>query len=390
MSLARARKLDAADPLRAFRDEFIIEPGAPIYLDGNSLGRLPRRTQQLAEALVRTQWGQRLIRGWGDGWLQLGERLGAKVAALIGADADEVVVCDSTSVNLFKLATAAVTAQAPRRQILTDPRNFPSDAYILQGCGALQIVNDPASEASEETALVALTQTCFRTAEIYPMVEITQRVQATGAWMLWDLSHSVGAVPVDMHASGAEMAIGCTYKFCNGGPGAPAFLYVRRDLQQQLRSPIQGWFGHADPFAFSLDYQPASGVSRFFAGTTPVLSTACIEPGLDLLLEAGMGRIRQKSQQLGDFLIAETDQQLAGLGVEIASPRDATKRGSHVSLRHPNARRLTQLLIDHYSVIPDFRTPDLIRFGLAPLYNTFEEVYEAIACLRRAISACTE
>ena len=234
------------------------------------------------------------------------------------------------------------------------------------------------------TALVALTQTCFRTAAVYPMDSVTARVRATGAWILWDLSHSVGAFPVDLHASGAELAVGCTYKYCNGGPGAPAFLYVRRDLQEQLRSPIQGWFGHADPFAFGLDYRPAAGVSRFLAGTPGVLSMACAEPGLDLLLEAGMERIWEKSQLLSAYLMDRAETLLGPYGVTVATPREG--RGSHVSLRHPEAWRLTQSLIGDYGVIPDFRAPDLIRFGLAPLYNTFEEVEEALARLRMALA----
>lgn len=385
MSLFHARQMDAGDPLRRFRAEFVAEAGGPIYLDGNSLGRLPLRAVGLAADLVQRQWGERLIRGWNDGWMALPSRLGAKVAALIGADADEVLVCDSTSVNLFKLATAAVAAQAPRRGIVTDRRNFPSDAYILQSCGDLTIADDAVAAADGGTALVSLTQTCFRTAAVYPLAETTRRVQATGAWMLWDLSHSVGAFAVDLHASGAEMAVGCTYKYCNGGPGAPAFLYVRRDLQERLLSPIPGWLGHADPFAFSLEYRPAAGIQRFLAGTPAVLSMACMEPGLDLLLEAGMGAVEEKSRRLCDYLIAEADRQLAEFGVTVASPREAVRRGSHVSLRHPEAWRLTQSLINDYGVIPDFRAPDLIRFGVAPLYNSYEDVCEAVGRLRLAL-----
>ena len=385
MSLFHARQMDSSDPLRRFREEFVAEAGGPIYLDGNSLGRLPRKAVGLAEDLVQRQWGERLIRGWNDGWMALPSRLGAKLAALIGADADEVLVCDSTSVNLFKLATAAVAAQAPRRGIVTDRRNFPSDAYILQACGDLTIADDAVAAAGGGTALVSLTQTCFRTAAVYPLEETTRRVQATGAWMLWDLSHSVGAFAIDLHASGAEMAVGCTYKYCNGGPGAPAFLYVRRDLQERLLSPIPGWLGHADPFAFWLEYRPAAGIQRFLAGTPAVLSMACLEPGLDLLFEAGMGAVEEKSRRLCDYLIAEADRQLAEFGVTVASPREAARRGSHVSLRHPEAWRLTQTLITDYAVIPDFRAPDLIRFGVAPLYNSFEDVCEAVGRLRLAL-----
>lgn len=385
MTLDAARQRDAADPLRHFREAFAVEAAGPIYLDGNSLGRMPIRAAKLAAEVVERQWGQRLVRGWNEGWLELSQRLAGKIAELIGADADEVVVCDSTSVNLFKLASAALVAQAPRRGIVSDRRNFPSDAYILRSCGDLLLAEDPVEAADGNTALVALTHTCFRTAQVYPMAETTRRVQLEGAWMLWDLSHSVGAMPVDLHGSGAEMAVGCTYKYCNGGPGAPAFLYVRRDLHEQIRSPIAGWFGHADPFAFSLEYRPAVGIQRFLAGTPPVLSMACVEPGLDLLLEAGMTNLHDKSQQLAGFLIALADAMLAEFGVTVVTPREAARRGSHVSLRHPEAWRLTQSLITDYGVIPDFRAPDLIRFGLAPLYNSFEEVYEAVARLRQSL-----
>ena len=381
MSLTLARELDAADPLRRFRDEFVLEPGGPIYLDGNSLGRLPRRTQALAAAVVNEQWGHRLIRGWNEGWLELSARVAAKIARLIGAAPDEVAVCDSTSVNLFKLATAALEAQAPRREILSDRANFPSDAYVLARCGALRLVDDPLAATGPETALVSLTHTDFRTAQTWPLAAATARIQSQGAWALWDLSHSAGALPLDLHAANAELAVGCTYKYLNGGPGAPAYLYVRRDIQERLRSPIQGWFGHARPFEFGLDYAPAPGVLRFLAGTPPVLSTACIEPGVDLLLEAGIDALHAKSSQLSQFLIDLAARELTPFGVTIATPRDPAHRGSHVSLQHPAAWPLTQALIDA-GVIPDFRAPDLIRFGLAPLYNTFEEVAEAVARLR--------
>lgn len=385
MSLADARARDAADPLRRFRDEFVIEAGGPIYLDGNSLGRLPRRTRELAAGLVNRQWGERLIRGWGEGWLELSSRIGGKIARLIGARADEVAVCDSTSVNLFKLATAAVAAQAPRRGIVTDRRNFPSDGYVLGECGELRVAGDAPGAADEGTALVSMTLTCFRTAENYSLAGETRRIQASGAWALWDLSHSVGAMAIDLAASGAEMAVGCTYKYCNGGPGAPAFLYVRREIQDRLRSPIPGWFGHAAPFDFAPDYAPAAGVMRFLAGTPPVLSMACIEPGLDLLLEAGIENLAAKSRALSEYLIGLVETELAPLGVTVASPLDPDRRGSHVALRHAEAWRVTQALVGEYGVIPDFRTPDLIRVGLAPIYNSFEEVYEAVSRLRQVL-----
>lgn len=361
-----------ARSIETFRDEFVLEADGPVYLDGNSLGRLPKRTQRLAAELVNKQWGERLIRGWNDGWYDLPRRLGAKIGQIIGARSDEVVVCDSTSVNLFKLATAALRARVPRNEIVTSERNFPSDLYVLDGCGRVRF-----GEANSSTALVALTQTDFRTAETVDLVEATGDIHAAGAWALWDLSHSAGALPIDMTASRAELAVGCTYKYLNGGPGAPAYLYVRREVQALVRSPIQGWFGHGDPFAFAQKYEPAIGAARFLAGTPPVVSMALIEPGLDLVLEAGVVNLRARSLELTAQLIEQAD----ALGLEVVTPRDAARRGSHVSLRHGEAWRITRALIEEHNVIPDFRGPDLIRFGVAPLYNTDSDIDLAMAGL---------
>lgn len=354
-----------------------MEPDGPVYLDGNSLGRLPKRAQRLAAELVNKQWGERLIRGWNDGWYDLPRRLGAKIGLIIGARPDEVVVCDSTSVNLFKLATAALRARAPRNEIVTSERNFPSDLYVLEGCGRVRF-----GEANSSTAVVALTQTDFRTAETMDLVEATGDIHAAGAWALWDLSHSAGALPIDLTASRAELAVGCTYKYLNGGPGAPACLYVRREVQALVRSPIQGWFGHGDPFAFSKEYEPAIGAARFLAGTPPVISMALMEPGLDLILEAGIENIRARSVELTEQLIEQAD----ALGVEVASPRDAARRGSHVSLRHEEAWRITRALIEEHNVIPDFRGPDFIRFGVAPLYNNESDIDLAMASLDHVLA----
>jgi len=366
--------------IETFRDEFVLEPDGPVYLDGNSLGRLPKGAQRLAAELVSKQWGERLIRGWNDGWYDLPRRLGAKIGQIIGARPGEVVVCDSTSVNLFKLTTAVLRARAPRNEIVTSERNFPSDLYVLDGVGRVRH-----GEANSSTAVVALTQTDFRTAETIDLVESTGDSHAAGAWALWDLSHSAGAVPIDMTASRAELAVGCTYKYLNGGPGAPAYLYVRREVQALVRSPIQGWFGHGDPFAFSTEYEPAPGAARFLAGTPPVISMALMEPGLDLILEAGMTNIRARSIELTAQLIEQAD----ALGVEVATPRDAARRGSHVSLRHEEAWRITRALIEEHNVIPDFRGPDLIRFGVAPLYNNESDIDLAMASLDHVLATRT-
>ena len=373
--------LDRLDPLAGFRSEFAIDESGPIYLDGNSLGRMPRRAAALIREVTETQWGERLVRGWNEGWMDLASRIGGKIARLIGARADEVIVCDSTSVNLYKLATAAMRARPGRRQIVTAPNNFPSDLYVLGGLG--EVVADGPIDAT--TALVSMTHTDFKSGETHDMADGTRAAHEAGALVLWDLSHSAGAMPIDLNGCGADLAVGCTYKYLNGGPGAPAYLYVRRDLQEQLRSPIQGWFGQANQFGFEPGYEPAAGIARFLAGTPPILSMAAIEPGVDLLLEAGMERVRAKSVALTEYLIELWEEWLKPRGVTLNSPGDAARRGSHVSLGHPDSWRINRALIDEMNVIPDFRRPDNIRFGVAPLYTTFSDVHEAMERFRRVM-----
>ena len=380
-----AKSLDAIDPLRRFLDEFVIDDPDLIYLDGNSLGRLPIRTMKRMEDAVRDQWGGRLVRGWGEHWIDLPNRLGAKIAQLIGAQPDEVLVCDSTSVNFYKLIMAALEVQSEKSEILTDDANFPSDIYLLQGCAKqlsqrLKIVPqaDVASSLSFETAIVTLSHTSFKSGYVHPIQELTAKAHEVGALMLWDLSHSVGAMPIDLNGSNVDLAVGCTYKYLNGGPGAPAFLYVRRDLQEKLLNPIWGWFGQKDPFGFSLDYRPADGIQRFMAGTPNILSMIAIESGVDLLLEAGMDRIREKSVRQTEFLIQMWDNFLRKYGVALNSPTDSVYRGSHVSFGHPQAFQVDQALIEEMKVIPDFRQPDNIRFGVTPLSTRFEDLAQAV------------
>lgn len=397
-----ARELDARDELARFRDEFVVDDPDLIYLDGNSLGRLPKAAARLAEDLVRRQWGERLIRGWNEGWFSAPERVGAKIARLIGADADEVIVADSTSVNLFKLAVAALRARPGRARILTDDLNFPSDLYILQGAidllggrHALEIVPSPdgvhgpadalLAGMDERTALVTLSHTAFKSGYVYDMAALTAAARASGALTIWDLSHSAGALPVDLHAAGADMAIGCTYKYLNGGPGAPAFLFVRRDLQERLSNPIAGWMGQRDLFGFGLSYQPAPGLRHFLSGTPPIVSLALVEPGVDLLLEAGLGRLRAKSERQSEYLIGLWEALLAPLGFGLNSPREAQMRGSHVSLGHAEGLRIDLALINDMRVLPDFRAPDNIRLGIAPLYTSFLDIHTAVARLRRNV-----
>lgn len=401
-SLEQAQALDAADPLQHFRQRFVCDEPDLIYLDGNSLGRLPQASVNLARELVEQQWGARLIRSWNEGWFELPTRIGGKLAALLGAHADEMVIADSTSVNLFKLAVAALRHQRGRTRILTDDLNFPSDLYVLQGAldllgGRHQLEIVPSADdvhgpvdallarLDDDVALVVLSHTVFKSGYVYDMAMITAAAHAVGALILWDLSHSVGSVPVTLHAANADLAIGCTYKYVNGGPGAPAFLFVRRDLQASLRNPISGWMGQRDPFAFGLEYVAEPGMRHFLTGTPPVVSLALIEPGVDLLAEAGMAALRAKSVQQTEYFVALWEALLAPVGYTLKSPRQAAQRGSHISLGHAEGWRINQALIRDLNVLPDFRAPDNIRLGMAPLYTSFADLYQAAERLRRAV-----
>jgi kynureninase len=400
--LAFARRLDDADELAHFRDAFVVAQPQLIYLDGNSLGRLPYRTVPRLRRAVEAEWGHDLIRGWNAGWYDAPTRVGEKLARLLGAAPGQLVVGDSTSVNLYKLAMAALALRPDRSRIVTDELNFPSDLYVLQGCihllggrHHLHLVPSPGGTApdcqalldaiDERTALVTLSHVTFKSGYLYDAAALTRRAHKVGALVLWDLSHSAGAVPIALDDWDADLAVGCTYKYLNGGPGAPAFLYARRDLQEQLTSPIWGWFGHDAPFAFDLPYRPAPGIARFLAGTPPILSLLAIEPALDLVLEAGLDRIRRKSERLTRYLVYLVDAILAPLGFALGSPRDPARRGSHVSVRHPEGYRISRALVEEMHVLPDFREPDNIRLGLAPLYTTFAEVWQAVSRLRQVV-----
>jgi kynureninase len=401
-----AHELDAQDELAPFREQFVVEDPDLIYMDGNSLGRLPKRTATLMGEVIERQWGARLIRAWNEHWIDMPRRLGSRLAPLVGASADEVLVTEATSINLFKLAAAALRARPGRRKIVSDVFNFPSDLYILQGLidwldddyvlelipSADGVTIDPQAVMStidEETALVCLTHVAFKSAFMYDMARVTELAHRAGALVLWDLSHSVGAVPLDLNGCAVDLAVGCTYKYLNGGPGAPAFLYVRRDWPGQLVQPLWGWFAAETPFDFALDFAPAEDISRYRVGTPPVLSMAALEPGLDLILEAGVERLRAKSVAQTEYLIYLAEQWLLPLGFSLGSPRAAELRGSHVSLRHPEGYRINRALIEAeppaVRVIPDFRAPDNIRLGLAPIYTTFTEIHRALERMRAVV-----
>jgi kynureninase len=395
---AEALALDRSDPLSGFRERFHLGDTDLIYLDGNSLGRLPIAMHSVLEKVVE-EWGEGLIRSWNERWWDLQVVLGDRLAPLMGAATGEVIISDSTSVNLYKLAMAALSAGGTRRKIVTDDANFPTDLYVLSGVadatgGTLEIVaTDGATSPVEairaamgqDTALVALSHTTFKSGYTYDLAEMTSSAHRVGALMLWDLSHSVGVVPIDLNRSGTDLAVGCTYKYLNGGPGSPAFLYVRHDLQGSLGNPIRGWWGHADPFALDLEFRPTHGIRKFHTGTMPILSLAAIEAGIDGVEAAGMERIRAKSVSLTDYFIGQWEEHLPDLGFGLVTPRDPQLRGSHVSLSHPDAWPIDMALIEIGKVIPDFRAPDTLRFGLAPLYNTHQEVHTAVQRIREIV-----
>lgn len=395
-----ARQLDTADELASLREAFFVAEPDLIYMDGNSLGRLPQQTVKRMQAVVEVEWGKDLIRGWQAGWYQAPERMGEKIARLMGAGPNQVVVTDSTSVNLFKLLMTGLAMRPRRDRIVSDVLNFPTDLYVLHGCirllgnrHHLHLVPSPDGitidqqtlfdAIDEQTALVTVSHPTFKSSFMYDVETITERAHQVGALVLWDLCHAVGVIPLELDHWGVDLAVGCTYKYLNGGPGAPAFLYVRRDLQEQTLCPIWGWWGRHSPFALDLEYEPAEGIRRFLAGTPPILSLLAIEPGLDMLLAAGLERVRRKSVRLTSYLVYLVDTVLAPLGFKLASPRDPARRGSHVSIRHPEAYRISLALIKEMEVLPDFREPDNIRLGLAPLYTSFGEVWEAVDRIRR-------
>lgn len=391
---------DDADPLAGYRARFVDDDPELIYLDGNSLGRLPAATADRLAGVVREEWGRGLVRSWAD-WVSLPTRVGDLIGtALLGADRGQVAVSDSTTVNLYKLAAAALAARPGRRVIVTDDDNFPTDRYVLEGLAAergleLRMLSsdmdtglDPRSLADavgDDTALVSLSHVAYRSGALVDMRALTELVHNAGALMLWDLCHSAGSVPIELDATGAELAVGCTYKYLNGGPGAPAFLYVRADLQQQLRQPIQGWFGQRDQFAMGPAYDPVAGIERFLTGTPSVLSLAAVDEGVRLLAEPGIDALRSKAVELTEYLVALADAWLTPLGFSLASPRDPARRGAHVSLRHEDASRISRALIADYNVVPDFRTPKRLRLGLAPLTTSYTEVWDALDRLRRLV-----
>jgi len=390
---------DREDMLAPFKKRFFHSSESVIYLDGNSLGRMPLAAVGRMEDLMKRHWGERLIRSWNENWIHLPRTVADKIAGLLGADPGEVMVGDSTSINLYKLAFAALKFQGGRKKIVSDALNFPTDLYVLQGLvkgqfpghyleiiesrDGISIAPEQFREAlDEDTALLTLSHVNYKSASLNNMAEINRMADENGALVIWDLSHSAGAVPVRLSDTGSHLAVGCTYKYLNGGPGAPACLYVKKELQEKLFSPVWGWFGHRRPFEFDPEYEAAPTVDRFSAGTPHILSLAPVETGVDILLEAGMENLRRKSMAQTEYLTRLIREFLLPFGFELGSPREPERRGSHVSVRHTEGFRINRAMIhpleNEIAVIPDFRPPDNIRLGIAPLYISFEDIYLAV------------
>ena len=398
----RAAALDAADPLRHCRERYVPADGLVAYLDGNSLGRPLRATAQRLADLVAHDWGSRLIRSWDEQWMELPLRLGDRIGEVcLGAAPGQTVVGDSTTVMLYKLLRAAVAAAGPQRpEIVLDTANFPTDRYVAEGiaaetgAGLVWLEPEPtkgvtpdlvAGALTDRTGVVLLSHVAYTSAWIADLPEITRLAHDAGALVLWDLCHSVGVVPSDLDAHDVDLAVGCTYKFLGGGPGAPAFGYVAARHQERLRQPIQGWMGHAEPFVMGPGYRPGPGMRAFISGTPPVLGMVGIEDTVDLIDEVGLDAVRDKAVRLGDFVLEGVDSLLADHGVRVLSPRGGTRRGGHVTIGHPRFREITRELWAQ-DVIPDFREPDGIRLGLAPLSTSYAEVAEALVRIEALLS----
>ena len=387
---------DAGDPLGGVRDRFSLPEGV-IYLDGNSLGALPTAAAHAVRDAVENQWGCDLIASWNKhGWIGLPQKTGGKIARLIGAGADEVVAADSVSVNLFKLAAAAVAASQGRRVVVTEAGDFPTDLYILQGLAALMPdielrVAEPGGVAAaldDQVAVVLLSHVHYRSGAVRDMAELNAAIHATGALGLWDLSHSAGVLDVDLNRDGADMAAGCGYKYLNGGPGAPAYVFVAKRHQAALRNPLSGWMGHARPFDFVDDYAPAPGIDRWLCGTPPILSLTALDTALDAFDGVKMPEAREKAGALGDLFIERVEARCAGKGLTLASPCAAGLRGGQVSFHHPHGWAVMQNLIAR-GIIGDFRSPDVIRFGFAPLYVRRVDVWDAVEVLGEILDSGT-
>ncbi len=393
--------LDKSDPLASYRAEFVIADESLIYLDGNSLGRLPRATVERVSQVLSQEWGDGLIGSWGSTWVEMPTRLGDAIGTgLLGADPGEVVVTDNTTVSLYKALSAALDARPDRRTLVIEEGNFPTDRYVVESLARQRdlgvrwiaergpdplTVDDLARVLDASVAAVVLSQVDYRTAALLDMTTLTALGREAGALTVWDLCHSVGAVPIDLHAAGVDLAVGCTYKYLNAGPGAPAFTFVSSARRDELEQPIWGWWGRADMFDMGAGYQPQPGIRSWLTGTPGVLSMAAVGPGVEMVVRAGIDAIRLKSMALTSMAVDLYDDWLAGVGVRLGSPRHPERRGSHITLSHPDAERIAMKLV-RAGVVPDFRRPDGIRLGLSALTTRFVDVYDGLAVLRDAVT----
>jgi kynureninase len=391
MTLEEAQQLDAADPLAFARERFHLPTGI-IYLDGNSLGALPKAAPPALAHTAGRQWGDDLIASWNmHGWIDWPTRIAAKLAPIVGAKPNELLIADSTSVCLFKLLAAAAAARPGRKTMLSQQANFPTDLYVAQGLAGMVGLRLEAVSAGqvldaidEDTAVVTLTHVDYRSGAIQDMRAINQAAHAAGALTVWDLSHSAGAVELDVEGSGCDLAVGCGYKYLNGGPGAPAFIFVAERLQDELKNPLQGWMGHAEPFAFVDDYRPGEGIVQFLTGTPSILAMAALDAGIATFEGVSMADVQAKSRALSELFTDEVEKRCGG-EVRLASPRDSSDRGSHVVFAHPEGYPVMQALIAR-GVIGDFRAPDLMRFGFTPLYTRFTDVVRAAEILAEILA----
>ena len=391
IKLEDLKYLDKQDPLSRYREEFFL-PKNTIYFDGNSLGPVPKKTIKNLNKTINEEWGKDLINSWNKAnWINLPQTLGDKIAPLLGAKSGEVVVVDSTSLNLFKVLTSALRLNKNRKKIVSESTNFPSDLYILEGVNGMlnnhyecQLIDDDINfekYIDSSTAVVMLSHINYKTGRISDMKKITDYAHQQGALVVWDLSHSVGVIPMDLHNIGVDFAVGCTYKHLNGGPGAPGFLYVHSDLIAIVSQPLSGWLGHSDPFAFEAKYTPANNINKFICGTPSILSYKAVESALDIFDEISLEQVREKSIQLSELFIKLIQQECGDFGFELFSPIDAALRGSQISYKHENAYPIMQSLISR-GIIGDYREPNILRFGISPLYMRYEDVWSAIICLK--------
>jgi kynureninase len=394
ITLDELTERDRTDPLAACRARFHLPEGM-LYFDGNSLGPMPFAAETRVQAVMRREWAEDLIVSWNKhGWMALPNRVGNRIARLIGAEADSVISADSTSINLFKVVAAALALRPGRTTILSDSGNFPTDLYIAAGVAELMrlgarlkvVAPEAVSDAIDaDTAIVMLTHVDYRTGRLHDMAAITAKAHAAGALAVWDLAHSAGAMPLALAGCRVDFAVGCSYKYLNGGPGAPAFLYMAPRHQAQAHNPLSGWLGHAAPFAFELDYRPAEGIQRFICGTPNMLSLAALDGALDVFDDIDMQALRAKSMALGDLFIALVEQECGAFRLGLASPRNAAMRGSQVSLTHPEGYAIMQALIAR-GAIGDFRAPDVLRFGFAPLYLRYADIWALVAHLKAVMA----